>query len=383
MTVPGYARVVIVGGGVVGMSIAFHLAEAGVSDVVLVERGVPGSGSTSRAAGGVRAQFSDSLNIQLGARSIELLTRFGDRPGQEIDLHRTGYLFLLSRPEDVASFEQAVALQNELGVPSRMVTPAEALRLSPLISTDGLLAAAFSPQDGHCSPESVVLGYAAGARRSGARVVTHCEVLGIETRGDRITAVTTSRGTISTSAVICAGGAWSAALGTMVGVDLPVVPQRRQIAFTGPFPVGAPPPLTIDFSTGLYFRREGAGLLLGITDPEQPPGFDTRYSESWLPCLCAGLATRAPGVLDAGLAGGWAGLYEVTPDHNALIGESPDLDRFMYATGFSGHGFMQSPAVGEVMRDLFLGRPPAIDVSPLDARRFAGDSAPRTEANYV
>lgn len=190
----GSARVVVIGGGVMGTSIAYHLARAGVPDVVLVERDELASGSTSRAAGGVRAQFSDELNIQLGARSLEAFARFGEEPGQDIGLRRVGYLFLLSTPEEVAAFEDGVRRQNALGVPSRLIDPAEAQRLSPLISTDGLLAAAFSPDDGHCTPESVVQGYAAGARRYGATVLRHREVTGIETRGDEITAVVTSQG---------------------------------------------------------------------------------------------------------------------------------------------------------------------------------------------
>ena len=384
MTLPSSADIVIIGGGVIGTSIAFHLAEAGARDVVLVERDALGSGSTCKAAGGFRAQFSDELNIQLGARSIAAFAGFGSRPGQEIDLHQVGYLFLLSRPEDVAAFERSVPLQNALGVPSRMLDVAEARRLSPLIETDGLLAAAFSPEDGHCTPESVVLGYATGARRHGATMVTHCEVLGIETRGGEIRAVDTTRGRIATSTVVCAAGAWSAAVGDMVGVALPVVPYRRQIMFTEPMEaaIQVEVPMTIDFTTSLYFHREGRGLLLGMSDPDEEPGFRLSRSDAWLPRLAAAIARRAPGILDVGLTGGWAGLYEVTPDHNALIGEDQEVGRFLYATGFSGHGFLQGPAVGEVVRDLVLGRTPFVDVSPLDARRFAQER-PRAEINYV
>ena len=183
------ADVVVIGGGVMGVSTAFHLAEAGVRNVVLVERDELGAGSTSKAAGGVRAQFSDEVNIRLGARSLEAFARFGDRPGQEIDLHRTGYLFLLSDPEAVTAFERNVELQNGLGVPSRMLDVAEAKAMSPLISTDGLLAATYSPDDGHCTPESVVLGYATAARRLGAVLRTHTEVVDIESDADGITAV--------------------------------------------------------------------------------------------------------------------------------------------------------------------------------------------------
>lgn len=382
---PSAAAVVIVGGGVMGTSIAFHLVEAGVRDVLLLERDALGSGSTSKAAGGVRAQFSDAVNIQLGARSLELFQDFGSRPGQEIDLHREGYLFLLTRAEDVTAFERNVAVQNELGVPSRMLEAAEARQLSPLISTDGVLAAAYSPDDGYCSPESVVLGYATAARRLGARLVTGCHVMAMErgvTSSDA-TRVVTDRGTVTADTVICAAGAWSASLGVMAGADLPVVPYRRQILVTGPMP-DAPSriPMTIDFSTNFYFHGEGPGVLLGMSDPDEAPGFDLSRSDTWFPRLSEIMAVRAPRLLGADIATGWAGLYEVTPDHNALIGEAAGPGRFLYATGFSGHGFLQGPAVGEVVRDLYLGRRPFVDVSALSAERFVHD-APRKELNCV
>jgi sarcosine oxidase subunit beta len=377
------AGVVVIGGGVMGTSIACHLARAGVRDVVLVERDELASGSTSKAAGGVRAQFSDELNIQLGARSLEAFARFEEDTGYDIGLHRVGYLFLLSTPEDVASFEAGVHLQNSLGVPSRMTDPAEARRLSPLISTDGLLAAAFSPDDGHCTPEAVVHGYAAAARSHGATILRHCELTGIELRGDDITGVTTSRGRIATDTVICAAGAWSRAVGAMAGVDLPVEPLRRQIAVTEPVD-GLPSdlPMTIDFSTSLYFHAEGPGLLVGMSDPGERPGFATDTHDRWIPRLGAAMEQRAPALLDLRRTGGWAGLYELTPDHNALIGEATSVSRFLYATGFSGHGFLQGPAVGEVVRDLYLGRVPFVDVSPLSVGRFAADAL-RPEANRV
>jgi sarcosine oxidase subunit beta len=268
-------------------------------------------------------------------------------------------------------------------VPSRLIDPAEAQRLSPLISTDGLLAAAFSPDDGHCTPESVVQGYAAGARLHGATLLRRREVTGIETRGDEITAVVTSQGRIATDTVVCAAGAWSRAVGAMVGVDLPVEPLRRQIAVTEAVP-GLPPdlPMTIDFTTSLYFHTEGPGLLLGMSDPDEIPGFATTTHDRWIPRLSEAMERRAPALLDLRRTGGWAGLYEITPDHNALIGEARSCSRFLYATGFSGHGFLQGPAVGEVIRDLYLGRVPFVDISPLSVERFTAD-APRPEVNLV
>jgi sarcosine oxidase, subunit beta len=376
------ADVVVIGGGVIGTSIAFHLAEAGVS-VTLLERDVLGAGSTSRAAGGVRAQFSDPVNIALGQRSLAAFEDFGRRPGAEIDLRQHGYLFLLDNPADVLTFEASVALQNELGVPSRMIDVAQACRLSPIVVPDGLLAAAFSPTDGHCTPEAVVAGYAAGARRHGAVIRQHTEVTGIDLRDGAIQGVRTDSGVVRTGMVVCAAGAWSAAIGDMVGVELPVRPLRRQIRVTEPIP-DLPPnlPMTIDFGTTFYFHPEGAGLLLGMSDPEEEFGFQLTASDDWLERLGAVVTRRAPRLAEVGIARGWAGLYEVTPDHNAIVGEAPGVSRFCYATGFSGHGFLQGPAIGEVIRDLVLGREPEVDVSSLDVGRFAVDAV-RPEHNVV
>lgn len=382
MTLPAHAEVVVIGGGVVGVSTAFHLAEAGTK-VLVLERDELGSGSTCKAAGGVRAQFSDPVNIQLGQRSLRAFEDFSRRFGTEIDLKQHGYLFLLSDPEDVAAYEQAVQLQNEFDVPSRMLTPQQACELSPLSIADGLLAAAFSPTDGHCTPEAVVQGYTRAAREHGAAIVRGCAVTGIDTTDGAISAVHTEHGSVRTSTVVCAAGAWSASIGKMVNVDLPVQPLRRQILVTEPM-ADLPPnlPFTIDFATRFYFHTEGPGLLIGMSDPNQEFGFDLHTDDRWLDGLAEAVAHRAPSLSDVGIAHSWAGLYEVTPDSNALIGASDDITGFLYATGFSGHGFLQGPAVGEVMRDLVRNEDPVIDVSGLDVRRFDGMET-RPEHNCV
>ncbi len=380
---PPVASVVVVGGGVTGLATAYELARAGVPDVVLLDRDALGAGSTCRAAGGVRAMFSDPVNVTLGARSLETFRDFPARFGQDIDFAGVGYLFLLSTPQAVDAFEAAVALQNSLGVPSRMVDVAEARRLSPLIAPDGLLAAAFSPTDGHCTPESVVLGYASAARRAGATLVPHCPVTGIDVTGGRVTAVHTAAGTVRTDTVVCAAGAWSAEVGAWAGVDLPVTPLRRQVLVTEPVPDLDPhTPFTIDFDTSFYFHREGRGLLMGMSDPDEVPGFRLTRSDAWLPRLGEVVERRAPALAGVGVTGGWAGLYEMTPDHNALIGRADDVEGFLYATGFSGHGFLMGPAVGEVVRDLYLGRETLVDVSGLRAGRFR-DAGVRPELNVV
>lgn len=359
-----------------GVSTAFHLAEAGVENIVLVEKGDLGGGSTTKAAGGVRAQFSDPLNIALGLRGLEAFENFEQRPGGHIDLHQPGYLFALITEQLVDDFEKAVALQNSMGVSSTMLTPQQAQELSPAMSITGVLAASFHARDGYCSPDSVVQGYAAAARRRGVTISTANPVLDIRHEGNEITGVITERGTIATSSVICTAGAWSGELGALAGVDLPVTPLRRQILVTEPLPESllakfpATMPMTIDAESTFYFHREGPGVLLGMSYRNETPGFHMSFSDEWIPDLVAAMEARCPELLDVGIAHRWAGLYEVTPDHNALAGESSTTSRFLYACGFSGHGFLQGPAIGEYLRDLYLHREPMIDLTPFHAERF-------------
>jgi sarcosine oxidase, subunit beta len=385
---PDHAEVVVVGGGVMGASAAFHLAEAGVADVLLLERDSLACGSTSRSAGGVRAQFSDAVNVALGWRSLPAFEQFGVRPGGEIDLHQVGYLFLHTEAEAWAIAQEAVALQNSMGIPTRLLTAAEAGGLSRGVSVDDVVGATFHPRDGYCSPENVVQGYAAGARGLGATVRTGVAVTGIETSGDEITAVITSEGAVRTSTVVCAAGAWSREVGAWAGVALPVDPLRRQILVTEPLPAHLleiftdTTPMTIDAASTFYLHREGPGLLVGMSYQAETIGFRDGFTDDWLPDLLEAMERRAPALLDVGIAHRWAGYYEVTPDHNAVIGEAASVSRFLYATGFSGHGFLQGPAVGEVLRDLYLHREPVVDVSSLSADRF-GTGSTVYELNIV
>lgn len=380
---PTRARVVVIGGGVMGLSTAYHLAKQGVQEVVLVERGELGAGSTCKAAGGVRAQFSDAVNIELGMRSLEVFRNFPELFDQDIDLDECGYLFLLEREEDLRTFERNVELQRSMGLESRIISVEEAKELSPLISTEGLIAGVWSPEAGHCTPESVVQGYARAARALGVRIIRHCEVTDVVREGDTITAVETAQGSIATDTVVCCAGAWSRALGEMVGVDLPVDPVRRELLVTEPMPdLPANVPFTIDFSSTLYFHREGPGLLVGMSNQDEQPGWSLEHTDEWLEQVVEAAGRRVPVLGEVGMASRWAGLYEVTPDHNALIGEAEGVSRFLYATGFSGHGFLQGPAVGQVMAELYRGEKPSVDVSAMSAGRFAGAGL-RREFNIV
>jgi sarcosine oxidase subunit beta len=359
------AEVVIIGGGAVGAATAFNLARLGVTDVVLVERHQLAAGSTSKSAGGIRFQFADELNIRIMLRCMPEFERFAEIIGEhcefvpDIAFHQTGYLFLLDNATDADAFEGAVALQRRLGVETQILTPAEAAEIVPQLVVDDLLMATFCPREGHCAPEAVVQGHAQAAAAHGVRIRTGTEVTGITTSGGRITAVETSAGPIATGTVVCAAGAWSREVGAMAGVEIPVEGERHYMWFS-PEAGGAPEhmPLTIDFSTGFYSHREGQGLVFGGREHE-------------LEDLAEPLMKRLPFIAELPIASSWWGYYEVSPDHNAIVGETADLSRFLVATGFSGHGFQQAPAVGEHLAELICGRTPSLDLSAFSLDRFA------------
>ena len=368
--VPERSDVVVIGGGVMGAAALHYLVELGCKQPVLVERDTLASGSTGRCAGGVRTLFSDDLNRRICDESIRRLKRFHDEVGQELDLRLWGYLFLLATDDDARRFAADGA---------RMLTPDGARDVVPQLDVDGLVAAAFDDRAGYVTPDLVVQGYARHAAERGAHIEQSCAATRVLADGGRVTGVETAHGTIATERVILAAGVWSSDL-----FDLPLERERRHMFFTEDAPAfPAELPLTIDFATGFYFHREGRGLLMGMSDPDQEPGFHLDYSEDWLPRLGEAMRVRAPRLLDVGLRGGWAGLYEVTPDHNALIGRSSTTPNVLYATGFSGHGFLQAPAVGEVIRDLYLGRTPFVDTTPLSADRFTHGDTGRPESHIV
>jgi len=349
------AEVVIVGGGAMGASVAWHLRELGITDVVLLERDSLASGSTSKSAGGIRAQFADELNIRIALRSLDEFERM-----EGIDLRQHGYLFLLDAEADVARFQDALALQHSLGVPSRELSVTEALEIVPQLEPDGLLAATYCELDGYATPETVVQWYARGAD-----VRQGCAVTGVDVEGGRVTGVRTDKGRIATGVVVCCAGAWSAEVGSMAGIEIPVRGEPRWMFFT-PEDGGLPErlPLTIDFTTSFYFHREGPGLVFG-------------GREQTLEELAEPASRRLPALLDLPVQSSWWGYYEVSPDHNAIVGEATEPSRFLYATGFSGHGFQQSPAVGEHVAELVAGREPTLDLSPFALERFArGESRP-------
>ena len=360
------AQVVIVGGGAMGTSTAYHLAQLGVTDVVLCERETLGSGSTSKSAGGIRAQFADEINIRIALVSLFEFRNFEQKIGTGIDFRETGYLFLLDSEDDVGRFREAVRLQGSLGVLSTELTLDEVLELVPQVSTEGLRGATYCPRDGFATPEAVVRGYAAAAAEKGVRIKQGVDVTRIPVLGNKILGVDTTEGRIKTDTVVCTAGVWSKDVAALVGMNLPVEGEVRWMHYTPEAP-GLPDvvPLTVDFSTGFYFHREGPGLVFGGREP-----------------TIEGVATqgtrRLPMLEELPIQSSWWGYYEMSPDHNAIVGEATEPSRFLYATGFSGHGFQQSPAVGEHLAERVIGAKPTLDLSAFSASRFA-QGAPREE----
>lgn len=371
---PSTAQVVIIGGGVMGASTAYHLARAGCTDVVLLEKQeFFGMGATGKCAGGVRYQFSTEINVRLSQLSLPMLDRFEEELGQAIGLRKCGYLFLLTNEQDVAAFRRNVAMQNRLGVPTEWLSGDEVRRLVPLLAADDVIAGAFHAGDGLADPNSVVMGYVNAARRLGVRAYAGVEVIGVSKSEGRITGVQTNAGAISCEILVNAAGPWSAVVSDLAGVPLPVTPLRRQMLTTTPIPqLPADFPFIIDFAQSLYFHREGEGLLTGQSNPDEQPGFDERVDQAWELRHMETAIRRLPLLDKAGRLSHWAGLYEVTPDAHPILGADPELPGYYFVTGFSGHGFMHGPGAGLLMSEIILdGRAATLDVSKLDLARFA------------
>ncbi len=370
--VPRSADVVVIGGGVMGVSTAYHLARKGAGRVVLLEKQpFLGHGATGRCAGGVRYQFATEVNIRLSLVSIPMLERFREEIGVDAGYRPIGYLFLLTREEDIEAFRRAVALQHRLGVQTEWLSGDDIRRWLPFMNLEDVLAGTFHRKDGLADPHSVVQGYAQAARRLGVQVFTETPALDIVVQAGRVQAVVTPRGTIATRAVVNAAGPWAAQVGRMAGVEIPVVPIRRQWLTTTPLPeLPDDFPFVIDFAQALYFHPEGRGLLTGMSNPNQEPGFDQSVDPEWELVHMEAAMARLPMLERAGVVSRVAGLYEVTPDAHPIFGATP-VEGFYVCAGFSGHGFMHGPVAGLLMAEILLeGRARTVDVSMLDLARF-------------
>ena len=369
------ADVVVVGGGAMGASAAYHLAARGAGSVLLLEREhALGLGSTGRCAGGFRYQFGSQVNVRLSQASVPMILGFTETHGLPLDVHQDGYLFVCRDERTWAAYRRAAAMQVGLGADVRLLGPAEIDALVPGLDLEGVVGATFGPDDGIADPSGLTSGYATAARRAGARIETGVEVTGL-VRDDvgRIRGVETADGTVDAHVVVLAAGVWSRPLAATVGLDLPVEPLPRHVAVTGPFP-GRPDrrTLVIDAETSFYFHREGDGVLMGMPAANEQSSWETRVDEDYLADRLLPTAARFfPPIADAGLASTWVGLYEMTPDRHAILGPVDAAPGLHLAVGFSGHGFQHAPIVGKLLAEEIVdGSARSVDVSSLRLERF-------------
>jgi len=365
------ADVVIIGGGIIGLSIAYHLALKKSGRIILFEKGQLGEGSTSRCVGGIRTQFSTEINIRFSLESLKTFEQFEEEFGVNPEFRRIGYLFLATTESEMEVFKQNINLQKKFDIPVELIHPDEIKKRWPYLKTDDLLGGTFCPLDGYAGPSEVLSGFASGAKKAGVKIYEGVEVKGISLARGMMRGIKTKDEEIATPFVVNTAGPYAASVGDMAGIQIPVKPLRRQIFITAPFHLtDRPIPLTIDFHRGWYFRQEGDGFLLsGPLDLE--PSFNINIDYEAMAEASENAMDRVPIFEKALIARGWAGLYEISPDHHAILGKVPEIEGFILANGFSGHGFQHSPAVGKVIAELIVdGEATTIDISSLSIERF-------------
>ena len=365
------SEVIIIGAGVIGCSIAYHLAKLGCHDVTVLEKNFIGSGSTEKCAGGIRQQFFTESNIRLSVESVHFFERFEEETGHTADFRQNGYLMLATTEAELETFRQSIVLQRSLGVEINLLSPQEARDIVPPLNIEDILGATYCPSDGYADPYSVVQGFASAAKRLGVRIYQEAEVTDMG-RNAHVWCMTTSANEkLQSPTVVVAAGAWSGQIGNILGVDIPVHPLRRHIFVTAPSPeVPKNAPMVVEFCSGFWFRREGPGLIFGMRNPEEQYSFDTGVDWEFLPIIAKVASHRLPVLADIGVCRGEAGFYEDTPDANAIIGGVAGMKGLYIACGFSGHGFMHSPAVGRIVAELVLRELPASELPSFALERF-------------
>jgi sarcosine oxidase subunit beta len=368
---PRTADVVIIGAGAIGCSIAYHLGIRGAKNVVVLEQEFVGSGTTSKAAGGIRVQFPTDIEIAFSMESLEFFKRFQEEMGVNPHLRQVGYLFLLGSERDIEQYKRQIALQSQYGLDVRLLTPDGAKAIVPQLQVDDLLAAVYSPQDGYADPHTVVQGYATKARECGVKILEQTEVTGIRLEGDRVVGVDTTSGPIDTRLIVNAAGPWATHVAEMVGMKVPVYPRRRHIFVTEPFSDFVnPSPLVIDRTSGFYCRTEGRSILMSPGDAQEVQGYKVTIDWTMAEEAARKAVQRVPALERAGIMSGWAGLRPLTPDEHAIIDYLPGVEGLLCAVGFCGHGFQHSPAAGKVVAELILDGQSSLDISALSLARF-------------
>lgn len=374
----GGGPVVVIGGGIIGCSIAYHLAVLGHRDVTVAEAGLLGEGATAKATGGIRQQFSSPVNAALAHDAVGYYRHFEDRVGEPFEFRQHGYLFLLGTAPQLAAFRDAVAMQQAIGIDVSLLAPGDVPALVPGVCTDGLVGAAYCPSDGSGSPADALAAFVRQARRRGVRFLQRSPVVAVAPKGTGFL-VHAGAEAFPAELVVNAAGPWAREVGSLVGLDLPVEPHPRQAFATGPVPgLGGATPLTVDLTTGVYVHPGDHGHVVGGGDRDRAPSYRAEVDWALAEHMVEALVARLPAMAAADIRSGWCGLREMTPDDHAIVGPSP-VPNWWNAVGFSGHGFMQAPVIGERVAAWILGVSSGEGLLPLRLERFA-DAAPAPEA---
>jgi len=381
------ADVAVVGGGIMGVSTAYHLARLGAGKVVVLERDTVCSGSTALASGGIRHQYANRLGIELTLHSIEVYERFAEEFGVDPQFRQHGYLILATTEAELAVARRSAALLRQFGVDVELLAPGEARARYPYLDTGDLLAASYTPRDGYADPYLATTAIAARARDLGVAIHQQSPVVDFVRRDGRVRGVVTAAGVLEAGAVVIATGAWSGVVGRLAGVAIPIVPLRRHKFMTAPFPIDRIPaetPFIIDQHAGVSLRREGPGMLLGGGRRDEAEGFSTEVDPAIAPRVVERTVHRVPALADAELMRGWAGLYEMTPDQTGIVSAVPDAPGLFVIAGFSGHGFMHGPIAGQLMAEIILrGRAVTMDATPLSLERFSRGATAMETLTFV
>ena len=366
-------EVIVIGGGIIGLSAAYELAKAGRQVTVLEKEKLLGSGSTGLCAGGIRQQFTTDVNIALSRESVKEFERLGTELGCRFEFLQRGYLFFTHRPSQLEAMKVNAAIQQKNDIPVEVVGGDEIRRRWGYCTADDVIGGTFCPKDGYCDPHEAVQGYAAKIKELGGEILTRVPVTGIKVSGGRVVSVETPQGALGCAWLINAAGPYAGEVGKMAGLAVPVVPVRRHLFVTEPLEeIPEESPMTIDSATGLYFRKESRGLMIGLARQDEPAGFNFEVDWDWLEHMVNTAVARVPRLEEKGIVKSWSGMYEVTPDHHPILGPAPACPNFLLACGFSGHGFMHAPAVAKVVKEFITeGRARTVDVSCLGLSRFA------------
>jgi sarcosine oxidase subunit beta len=365
------ADVAIIGGGIMGASTAYHLARRGCSSVVILEKDLLAQASTGLSAGGIRQQFSHPANIRLSQEAVRVFERFEEEFGVDMEFRQVGYLFLAQSEEVWEEFLTNVEVQRQYGVPVEALSPEEIKHRWPYLNVEDLRGGTFCGEDGYADPYMAAMGFANAARRMGVRIEEQTRVTSIRIEDGQVRGVETTRGPISAPVVVDVAGPWADEVARMAGFDLPAAPYRRQVFMTQAFEaIPKPVPMILDIEPAFYFRGEGPGVLMGMSDPDEPSSFNLNVDYAFMEQVIEAAIHRAPILEDCEILRGWGGLYAITPDDNPIIGPLPGAEGLFCAIGFSGHGFQQSPTVGRILSELIVDGRTDFDLSPFAHDRF-------------